>query len=138
MRFRICCRYADNSGTKPHSSRTRGVLGKVSLWRHHFFIRYEIIQYLIYLNEISRFVKICKKAVAPYGKLFEYCILQICKTFGKMDSSTLDPLGRYSFNGKFYLTLSAIPFSKFRKKEQRPNNLVYKLSTLHHRPIQWV
>ena len=43
--------------------------GKVSVWRHHFFIRYEIIQILIYLNEISLFVKICEKVVAPYGKL---------------------------------------------------------------------
>ena len=42
--------------------------GKVSVWRHHFFIRYEIIQYLIYLNEISLFVKMSEKVVAPYGK----------------------------------------------------------------------
>ena len=32
-------------------------LGNFSVWRHHFFIRYEIIQYLINLNEISLFCK---------------------------------------------------------------------------------
>ena len=47
--------------------------GKVSVCRHHFFIRYEIIQYLIYLNEISLFVKMSEKGggairkVIPFG-----------------------------------------------------------------------
>ena len=43
--------------------------GNVSVRRHHFFIRYEIIYYLIYPHEISLFVKICEKVVAPHGKL---------------------------------------------------------------------
>ena len=40
-----------------------------SVWRHHFFIRYKIIQELIYLIDISHFVKMSEKVVAPYGKL---------------------------------------------------------------------
>ena len=43
--------------------------GKGSELRHHFFIRYEIMYNPIYLNEISLFVKISEKMVAPYGKL---------------------------------------------------------------------
>ena len=43
--------------------------GKASVLGHHFFIRYEIISYLINLNGISLSVKMSEKVVAPYGKL---------------------------------------------------------------------
>ena len=63
--------------------------GKVSVWRHHFFIWYEIILYLIYLIEISFFVKMSEKVVAPYGKLsfsITSCRARIIytNTFGKI------------------------------------------------------
>ena len=46
------------------------LFGKVSVWRHHFFIRNKIIKYLIYLIDISLFVQMSEKVVAPaYGKL---------------------------------------------------------------------
>ena len=44
------------------SPSTPGVIGKVSTSRHYFFIRHEIIEYLIYLNEISIFVKMSEVA----------------------------------------------------------------------------
>ena len=42
--------------------------GKVSVWRHHFFIRYEIIVFNLPEWDIP-FVKMSEKVVAPYGKL---------------------------------------------------------------------
>ena len=58
-------------------------MGKVSAWRHHFFIRYEIILYLINLNEISLFVKVSEKVVAPYGKLPNLCTTLLFLLFVK-------------------------------------------------------
>ena len=47
-------------------------------------IVYEIIEYLIYLNEISIFVKMSEKVVAPYGKLSKYSKSNDMKKLKKM------------------------------------------------------
>ena len=45
-------------------------------------MRYEIIQYLIYLNEIFLLVKLSEKVVAPYGKLSPWSsALIVCGPF---------------------------------------------------------
>ena len=65
--WEVCC-YGPRTDITFHSLPLY-IREKVSVRRHHFFIRYEIICYGIFNENISLFVKISEKVVALYGKL---------------------------------------------------------------------